>query len=194
MLVTVCISSCRDNVQSLNLRLFVNVGPTKWAWRRAGPKLWVTMTWNCRFWHAFQRNVHGEKMGLTGCQFSGQWIGIRLDPVPLPALGNSVSFWLGNIFSPFSLAFSQRDYSSYSPLNFAFQTLQSKRCLKAFKGSRSYGMRYCLPLWWNNNQQGAWPTWELKGKRLLCCTVPSLYISEEGQEQRTSTVSSGKPS
>lgn len=98
----------------------------------AGTNLWVTMTWTCWLWYAFHRSVQGEDLGLTGCQFPGQAIGIRLDPVPLPALGNLVSLWTGNIF--LSLASSQRNCSICSPLNIAYDDFGLRGVLKAFKG------------------------------------------------------------
>lgn len=84
-----------------------------------GTSLWITTPWNCRLWDSCHRNMQGKEMGLTGCQFPGQWFGIRCDPVPLPAQGNLVSFWIGNIFF-FSLASSQRNCSSDSLLNTAY--------------------------------------------------------------------------
>lgn len=94
-------------------------GPVKWAWGGGWDQSLDYHTRNCRLWDSCHRNMQGKEMGLTGCQFPGQWFGIRCDPVPLPAQGNLVSFWIGNIFF-FSLASSQRNCSSDSLLNTAY--------------------------------------------------------------------------
>lgn len=94
----------------------------------AGTNLWVTMTWNCWLWYALHRNMQGEEVGLTACQFPGQWSRIRLDLVPLPAPGNLVSLWTGNIF--LSLASSLRNCNSISPVNFAYSDLSLKSVWK----------------------------------------------------------------
>lgn len=121
-------------------------------------------------------------MGLTGCQFPAQLFGIRLDPVPLPAQDNLVSLWIGNIFL-FSLAFSQRNCSSYSPLDTAYSDSALRGVWKCLcKGNVFYGRRAYQPLGWKmtrkkHSQPESWM--ELDSVPYSALT----RISEEGQEQ-----------
>ena len=169
----------------------VDIWDCLWMWENQpnrprewmdGTNLQVATTWNCWLWDAFHRNVQEEEKSLTGCQFPGQWFGIRLDPVLLPAHGNLVSLRIGNVFL-FSLASSQRNCSSNSPLNVACRKLGLRGVWKHLK-ERCPGSGGLINLWVEKTPRKehsppeSWMELELVPYGALTRT------SEEGQGQR----------